>query len=348
MLTLGTGISVRPEADPLEDIRWADREPRVAGAWMLDHLQGWAPRGAQETDPHLLLEPFSVLAAGAAATSRVPLGVAVTDPVRRSPVALAHTAATTSWLGGRKMVLGLGVGDPGQLRPFGLHPGRERTGRLDYIRPALRDLAALRDKGRLSPEGPDLPLAGVSPFEVYVAAHGPQMLRLTARYGDGWLPTSLPVRQYRSNLAAIREAAAAAGRDSAAVRPCLFLWAALGSDDADSAKLLQRPEVRAVALYRGRSAFAEHGADYPLPHAYVPHEIPAEQAPEVLASIPDALVREAVLHGSPQHVAEKLGEYAEAGCQHVIVQDIGRFADPEGTERSRAALLAVADALGGQ
>lgn len=142
-----------PEANPIDDIRWAEAQPGIAGAWMLDHLQGWFPRGVDTpvvADPHRVLDPLSVLSVGAVATQRITLGVAVTDPVRRSAVALAHTASTISWLGNRRMVLGLGVGDPGQLRPFGLHSGRERTGRLDYMRPALADLWALREHGRLS------------------------------------------------------------------------------------------------------------------------------------------------------------------------------------------------------
>ncbi|HEX6445813.1 MAG TPA: LLM class flavin-dependent oxidoreductase [Streptosporangiales bacterium] len=339
--TLGSPVSVYPEADPLDDVRWADAHDEIAAAWLIDHLQGWFPRGVDGgvlADPHRILEPLSLLAAGAAATRRVRLGVAVTDPVRRSAVALAQTASTVGWLGGRPMLLGLGVGDPGQLRPFGLHPGLERTGRLSYMRPALAALDGLRT-GRA---GAPLGAVDVSPFRLYVAAHGPRMLELTAAHADGWIPTSLTPEAYRASLGALREHAERAGRDPAAIRPALFVWSALAPTRAESVALLRHPSVRAVALYRGRDGFARHGATYPLPHAYIPNDVPPERAASLAAAIPDAVVADAVLHGSPEDVRERLEAFRDAGCEHVICYDIGRFADPEGTSRFRDALLSIA------
>lgn len=343
-LTFGAPISVHPQVDPLDDLRWADGQDAVSAAWLIDHLQGWFPRGASGgvlPDPHQILDPLSLLAAGAAQTSRVQLGVAVTDPVRRSSVALAQTACTVSWLGGRPMALGLGVGDPGQLKPFGLHPGLERTGRLSYMRPALDALDRLRSGDAVDQTG--LGITGASDFQLYVAAHGPRMLELTARHADGWIPTSLPPDAYRQKLDQLRENAVAAGREPDAIRPTLFTWAALAPTRRESLALLRHPSVRAVALYRGKDGFARHGAEYPLPHAYIPADVPQDRAESLLSAIPDAVVADAVLHGSPADVRAQLAEYERAGCAHVIVYDVGRFVDPEGTARFREALLAVAD-----
>ena len=105
--------------------------------------------------------------------------------------------------------------------------------------------------------------------------------------------------------------------------------------------MLRHLSVRAVALFRGRAAFERHGATYPLPHGYIPDEIRPEQADSLLESIPDAVVADAVLHGSPEDVRETLERYREAGCEHVICHDIGRFVDPDGTARFREGLLAV-------
>lgn len=344
MLTIGTGVSVYPELDALADVRWADAQPEISAAWMLDHLQGWFPRGVPAgvvADPHRVLEPFSVLAAGAAVTNRVRLGVAVTDPVRRSSVALAHTASTIGSIGRREFVLGLGVGDPGQLQPFGLHGGRERTGRLDYMRPAVRDLHALRTSGALTQDGPSLGLAADAPLRLHIAAHGPKMLELTARYADGWLPTSLSPTEYGQRLATLREHAQRHGRDPRAIIPGLFLWAALAGSRTESQRLLAHPSVRAVALYRGQAGFATYGATYPLPHSYIPHDVPPDRAESLLRDIPDDVVRTAVLHGSPADVGQRLGAYRDAGCEHVIIYDIGRYVDAEGTARSREALLSA-------
>lgn len=347
-LTLGAPVSVHPQVDPLDDLRWADDRPEIDGAWLIDHLQGWFPRGAPGgvlPDPHQLLDPFSVLAAGAATTTRVPLGVAVTDPLRRTSVALAQAASSIGCLGGRPMRLGLGVGDPGQLRPYGIHSGRERTGRLDYIRPALDLLDRLRTPGQRGPddsEGPDLGITAHTGYDLYVAAHGPRMIELAASVCDGWIPSSLSPTAYRGKLEQLRGHAERHGRDPDAIRPTLFVWSALAPSERESRALLDHPSVRAVALYRGPAGFEAHGATYPLEHGYVPHDVPPERATALLESVPDPVVADAVLHGSPEQVREQLERYHEAGCEHVIVHDIGRFTDHEGTDRFREALTTLA------
>lgn len=45
---------------------------------------------------------------------------------------------------------------------------------------------------------------------------------------------------------------------------------------------------------------------------------------------------------SPGDVGERLEAYRDAGCEHVICYDVGRFVDPEGTGRFREALLSLA------
>ncbi|MGH3094443.1 MAG: hypothetical protein ACRDMV_00405 [Streptosporangiales bacterium] len=45
--------------------------------------------------------------------------------------------------------------------------------------------------------------------------------------------------------------------------------------------------------------------------------------------------------GSPADVREQLERYEQAGCAHIIVYDIGRFTDLDGTQRSREGLAAV-------
>lgn len=345
-LTFGAPIAVHPQGDPLEDMEWADAHEQIEAAWLIDHLQGWFPRGAPGgvlPDPHQLLDSLSLLAAGASRTRRVSLGVAVTDPVRRSAVALAQFASTVGWLGGRPMRLGLGVGDPGQLQPYGLHPGLERTGRLHYLRPALEQLTSLR---RADPEdrtGASLGVTEVSSYGLHLAAHGPKMLELTARHADGWLPTSLPPEVYAEKLTTLRQRAEGYGRDPDEIDATLFTWSALGTTEQESAELLRHPSVRAVALYRGPDGFARHGADYPLDHGYIPHLVDPDRATGMLEAIPDAVVSDAVLHGSPEQVRDRLEAYREAGCRHVICYDIGRFVDPEGTQRFRESLLQLAD-----
>jgi phthiodiolone/phenolphthiodiolone dimycocerosates ketoreductase len=353
VLTIGAPASLYPSADPLDDVRWADANEDIAGVWFIDHLQGWAPRGIETgtiEDPHRLLDPFSLMAAVAAETSRVPIGVSVTDPLRRSPVALLQAALTIGWLCGRPMVLGLGTGVHENQAPYGL----ERAGPARYLTAACETISTLRadaeiHRGGLEPwprDGAVMGMSAVSELRLWVAAHQPRALEAAARYGDGWLPSSLSPRTYAEKLSTVRTLSERYGRDPGAIRPAMFTWAVLAGSREESERLLEEPLIRAAALYRGQRAFARHGAAHPLgdddPPRYLPTHIEPGRAQAVIEQIPTALVADSVLTGSLEEVEERLGAYEEAGMEHLIVYDIGRYVGDDGVARSRDCLARLA------
>ena len=359
MLTIGAPASLYPSADPLGDVRWADANEDVAAVWFIDHIQGWAPRGIEAgtvEDPHRLLDPFSLMAAAASQTSRVPIGVSVTDPLRRSPVALLQAALTIGWLGGRPMVLGLGTGVHENQFPYGL----ERTGPARFLTAACETIATLRadadlHSGGLDPwprDGAVMGLSVVAEMLLWVAAHQPRVLDAAARYGDGWLPSSLSPRAYADKLGTLRALAEGYGRDPADIRAAMFTWAVLADSRGECERLLEEPLVRAAALYRGHRAFARHGAAHPLgdedPPRYLPTQIEPERAKAVIEQIPTALVADSVLTGSLEEVQERVGEYEEAGVEHLIVYDIGRYVGSDGVARSRECLARLARGRAGK
>src|SRR5437870_8528045 len=98
-------------------------------------------------DDHLLYgteaaaapEPFTTLAAIAAGTRRIRVGIAVTDLVRRHPAIVAQTLATLSNQFPKRLFLGLGAGDPMNQTPFGLS-SEHRVGRLKEGLKIIRQL----------------------------------------------------------------------------------------------------------------------------------------------------------------------------------------------------------------
>src|SRR3989454_9513772 len=98
-------------------------------------------------DDHLLYgteaagapEPFTTLAAIAAGTRKIRVGIAVTDLVRRHPAVIAQTLATLSNQFPKRLFLALGAGDPMDQTPFGVSP-RHRAGRLDEGLRIIRQL----------------------------------------------------------------------------------------------------------------------------------------------------------------------------------------------------------------
>ncbi|HEV7958536.1 MAG TPA: LLM class flavin-dependent oxidoreductase, partial [Acidimicrobiales bacterium] len=83
------------------------------GFFLWDHLL-YGPRVRD------ILDPYTCLAAVAAATSTIELGPMVTPLVRRRPAVLARQAVTLDLLSHGRLVLGLGIGDDfaGELSSF--------------------------------------------------------------------------------------------------------------------------------------------------------------------------------------------------------------------------------------
>ena len=103
------GIATAPQqvdyADLLRVWREADAIPEIEHAWLFDHL---LPIGG---DPHgPIFEGWTLLAALAAQTSRLRLGLLVTSNRFRPPAMLAKIAATVDIVSGGRLDFGIGAG----------------------------------------------------------------------------------------------------------------------------------------------------------------------------------------------------------------------------------------------
>jgi len=117
-------------ADPslLVELAVAAEEAGLDGVFVWDHV--YRP----ESDPRELLDPWVVMGAQAAATSRIRLGPMVTPLTRRRPIKLAREAVTLDLLSAGRLTFGLGLGvdSGGELTRFGeVVDAVERGNRLD-------------------------------------------------------------------------------------------------------------------------------------------------------------------------------------------------------------------------
>lgn len=148
-------------------------------------------RGEQSTDG--VWESVSIAAALAATTSAMDISQSVVNSPYRSPALTAKIAETIDEISGGRYILGIGAGNTPDSDYEGF--GFPTDHRFSRFAEAIQIIHGLLKEGRVDFEGEfysareaELVLRG--PREtgppINIAAGGPKMLGLVARYGDAW------------------------------------------------------------------------------------------------------------------------------------------------------------------
>ncbi|MCB1014773.1 MAG: LLM class flavin-dependent oxidoreductase [Acidimicrobiales bacterium] len=285
----GDRITLGAAALPEPDRAWlaAVEELPVDAVWQGGHVLPRQPTGEAVTRLSLM----------AAWTERVRVGSAILVLPLYPPVLVAKQLADLdAWTGGR-LAVGVGVGGefPEEFAALGV-AASERGARADE---ALTVLRALWAGGRVTHHGrffhlDDVELVPVAPPGGGTGrAGGPPLLvsgreegamRRAARLGDGWMPYLFSPGAYARSVTAVRDEAAAAGRDLDAegFEWALYCYCSVRAD-GDRAR-------EDVAAFLGGA----YGTD-----------------PALLAKVAPA--------GTPDEVAAALQAYVDAGARHLIV-----------------------------
>lgn len=188
---VGVALQAYPlEPGPLIGLREMGEQARRAeelgfdSVWVMDHF--WVQTGRDRRGAH---EPLMTLAYAAACTSRIKLGALVLCNSFRHVSQLAREAAALADAAPGRFILGIGAGwyEP-EYRAFGI-PYDHRVSRLEET---LRVLRPLLEGDRVSLAGRHLTLKDASVLTsapapiIWMGGGGDRMLRLTARYAEGW------------------------------------------------------------------------------------------------------------------------------------------------------------------
>ena len=114
-----------------------------------------------------------------------------------------------------------------------------------------------------------LPWAGKSRLEMWVAAYGPKALALTGEVGDGFILQLADLSIAEWTIAAVRQAAAAAGRDPDGITICVAAPAYV-TDGTEAGLAYGREQVRWFGGMVGNHVadiVARYGDDAPVPKA---------------------------------------------------------------------------------
>ena len=221
-MRLRFGIKTAQQFTTYEDIlrvwREADGIPSIEHAWAFDHF---IPLGPDPTGPQL--EGWTLLAALAARTERVRLGLMVTGNIYRHPAVLANIATTVDLISRGRLDFGIGAGwNELECSMYGipLYAPGERIRRLGEACEVVKRLwtekvANFDGKYYQLKDARCEPKPVQKPFPPYViGGSGEQLtLRVVAQYANIWNFVGGSIDTFRHKNKVLKEHCAAVGRD---------------------------------------------------------------------------------------------------------------------------------------
>lgn len=185
-------------------------------AWMIDHLQD----GTAD-----MLESFTTIAYLAALHPQLKFGQAVICQSFRNPALLAKMAATLQFLSGGRFILGLGAGwNEEEYRAYG-YDFPPAAVRVEQLEETIQIVRAMWTQERATFQGRRYQVLNAAcepkpePLPpLIIGAFKPKMLRMTAKYADGWDVSSTGIERYQRMTETFAKACAEVGRDPATVR----------------------------------------------------------------------------------------------------------------------------------
>ncbi|HEY8596801.1 MAG TPA: LLM class F420-dependent oxidoreductase [Thermomicrobiales bacterium] len=223
MKPLRFGIKTAPQHTTYEDMLavWQEAEgtPAIEHAWLFDH---YAPIAGDLDGP--CLEGWTTLAAFAAVTKRLRLGLMVTGNTYRHPAVLTKIALTTDVISGGRLDFGIGAGwNEYEHSSMGLelYQSGERIRRLDeacqiYKSLCTGHLTTFEGRYYQLKEARSAPKPVQRPYPpIVIGGSGEKLtLRVVARHADIWNFVAGNVDTFQHKERILREHCEAIGRDT--------------------------------------------------------------------------------------------------------------------------------------
>ncbi|WP_406315989.1 TIGR03842 family LLM class F420-dependent oxidoreductase [Streptomyces sp. NBC_00118] len=268
-------------------------------------------------------EPFVIYSRILAETSHLTVGPMVTNPGTRTWEVTASTFATLNDMYGNRTICGIGRGDSA-MRVAGRKPNT-----LARISEAMKVIRALGrgDEADLGDTVIRFPwVRDGAQLPVWMAAYGPKALKMAGEEADGFILQLADPYLTQYMIKAVRDAAAAAGRDPSEVKICVAAPAYVTADDSPEALAHAREECRWFGGMVGNHV-ADLVTKYGEHSSMVPDEltdyIKARQGYDYAhhgrtgnpdtAFVPDEIVDRFCIIGTAQDHVEKLRALRDLG-----------------------------------
>jgi probable F420-dependent oxidoreductase len=271
-------------------------------------------------DSHVLWsECYSLLGYIAARTERVQLGTCVTNPRTRDATVLASAFATLDQMtGGGRVICGIGKGDSSVRL---MKRGPAKLADLERTIDVIRDLAA----GELVEiDGVPLRMEWSSArIPIYVAAYGPNALRLAGRKGDGVIFQIADPFFVEWALRQVHAGAEEAGPDPSEITVHCAVVSVV-SDDLANAREQTRwypamvgNHIADILRYHESDEVPPEVRDYVERRQEYDYRVHAEQGTEHSHYVPDEIVDRFCVIGDVDAVTAKLGHLEALGVGEI-------------------------------
>jgi phthiodiolone/phenolphthiodiolone dimycocerosates ketoreductase len=340
--------TVAPTFPPIEEIRKTAKRLEEKGydsLWFPDHLMGWYPHelwkesvlALRYPSCHMFYDAFCAISYAASVTEKIKLGTGVTDVLRRHPAVLLQQAVTADHASDGRFILGIGAGEGENILPYG----------IDFDKPVSRLEEALElMKLMLESEyGEEINFEGrffsfkkavfdlkpLKKIPIWIGAHGERMLRLTAKHGDGWLPSSMPLELFSEKVELLDRFCKDYGREGE-IEKALFVSLVIDEKEEEIDRILSNPLLKIHSLLLPPDYFRMVGLDHPLGDFYglldyVPTHYSKDGILRILDRIPLKAVKLAFISGTPEEVVQTFDSFANMGVEHFVLWNLTYFAD---------------------
>ena len=247
------------------------------------------------------------------------------SPYLWHPTPTAMALATLDEVAPGCAAVAIGTGNPLFLQESGRAVDKPVRATREFVE-ALRGLwsgEAVHAAGEfVKLAGARLAFKPSAPIPIYIAAIGPDMLRLAGRIGDGVvLSAGLSTDSVRQSIALCAEGAAREGRDFRRFRRAAYLFFGVSERAKEAVDA-----VRQKLAFVMRNTFLGgnvRASGIPVDQEAVIAAIARRDIEGAARLVPDEAVEAFAIAGTPQHCSKRLRDFVDAGVDEPVLGLLG-------------------------
>ncbi len=290
-------------------------------------------------------DAFTPLTWWGRSTSRVRLGTSIVQMSGRAPTSIAMHALTLDHLTGGRVILGMGVSGPQVVEGWYGQPFQKPLARTREVVDIIRKVLAR--EAPVTNEGPHYPLPYTGPgsvglgkplkpivhplradIPIWLGAEGPKNVAQTAEIADGWIPIFYTPKSAAMYQPWLDEGFARPGARRTRADFEIAATCHLQICDTPEVKRMVVDALKpSVSLYMGGMGAAEANFHNQVFVRMGYEELAVQvqtlylegRKDEATALIPDELVEDLHIIGSPQEVQDKVAEWEATGVTTLML-----------------------------